>query len=41
MGLSICMSIIHAHGGRLWAEENKPKGAVFQFTFARMDKTGS
>jgi signal transduction histidine kinase len=32
MGLSICRSIINAHGGRLWAEPNEPRGAVFQFT---------
>jgi signal transduction histidine kinase len=31
MGLSICRSIIDAHGGRLWAEPNEPRGAVFQF----------
>jgi len=32
MGLSICRSIISAHGGRLWAETKKPRGAVFLFT---------
>jgi hypothetical protein len=32
MGLSICRSIIDAHGGRLWTEANQPRGAVFQFT---------
>jgi len=32
MGLLICRSIIDAHGGKLWAEANELRGAVFQFT---------
>ena len=35
MGLSICRSIIEAHGGRLWATRCEPRGALFQFTVPR------
>src|SRR5918992_1151273 len=33
LGLYICKNIIEAHGGRIWAENNKEaKGAIFSFT---------
>jgi PAS domain S-box-containing protein len=32
MGLAICRSTIEAQGGRIWAEPNAPRGAVFRFT---------
>jgi PAS domain S-box-containing protein len=38
MGLSICRSIISGHGGRLWAEANEFRGAVFQFTLPRAEE---
>jgi signal transduction histidine kinase len=34
MGLSISRSIIESHGGRLWAENNTPRGASFYFTLS-------
>ena len=40
LGLAICRSIIEAHGGRLWASANEPRGTVFQFTLpAERDET--
>lgn len=32
MGLSICLSIVEGHGGRLWAEPREPRGTVFRFS---------
>jgi PAS domain S-box-containing protein len=32
MGLSICRSIIQAHGGRIWVEPNLIEGAAIRFT---------
>ncbi|MEJ0019762.1 MAG: PAS domain S-box protein [Acetobacteraceae bacterium] len=32
IGLSVCRTIIEAHGGRLWVEPNPRGGSIFQFT---------
>jgi C4-dicarboxylate-specific signal transduction histidine kinase len=32
IGLTVCRSIIEAHGGRMWAGANEPRGTSFQFS---------
>jgi signal transduction histidine kinase len=41
MGLPISRSIIEAHGGRLWAENNADRGATFYFTVPAIDGEAS
>jgi two-component system sensor kinase FixL len=38
VGLSISRTIVEAHGGRIWVEENEGGGAVFRFTLRRVGK---
>lgn len=35
IGLSICRTIVEAHGGRIWTEPNPAGGAIFRFTLPR------
>jgi signal transduction histidine kinase len=41
IGLSICRSIVEAHGGRLWASPNEPRGSIFSFTLPAAHQNGS
>jgi PAS domain S-box-containing protein len=39
MGLSICRTIVEAHGGRLWTSPNDPCGSTFCFSLPRARMT--
>ncbi|MEA1015536.1 PAS domain S-box protein [Sphingosinicella sp. LY1275] len=38
VGLSISRTIVEAHGGRIWVEDNPGGGAIFRFTVQRVGK---
>ena len=32
LGLPICRALVNLHGGKIWAENGKDRGAIFKFT---------
>jgi PAS domain S-box-containing protein len=41
LGLSVCRTIISAHGGKLWAANGAERGAVFNFTLPALAESTS
>ena len=41
LGLSICRSIVEAHGARLWVSPNLPRGSIFRFTLPTAKRRAS
>jgi PAS domain S-box-containing protein len=39
LGLSIARSLVQAHGGRIWAENNPAGGATFRFTLSAVSRS--
>ena len=39
LGLSLCKSIINAHGGTIQAVDNHPQGTIFRFTLGAVEET--
>ena len=38
IGLSVCKKCIEFHKGKIWVEQNKPKGSIFSFTIPRIGR---
>ena len=41
VGLAICRTVVESHGGRIWAEQADPRGAVFAFALPPADGGGT
>jgi K+-sensing histidine kinase KdpD len=41
LGFVICRSIVDAHDGRIQAEPNQPRGAIFRFTLPALREGAS
>jgi len=41
LGLSICRTIVEAHGGRIWAEPREGGGTIFHFTILNVESGGN
>jgi two-component system sensor histidine kinase KdpD len=41
LGLSICQSIVKAHGGRIWAENRWDGGAIFHLLLPLREETNT
>jgi signal transduction histidine kinase len=40
LGLAFCQVVVEAHGGRIWVEENQPRGSVFILELPAMEPCG-
>ena len=40
LGLSIARTLVDAQGGKIWAEANRPNGAIVRFTLRAYPATG-